>query len=285
MTNKDFLPLIQVEELIKLLHANENFILIDAGSGSDAFERYQKTHLKNAIYVDLNKDLSAIRENPANGGRHPLPNIKTFATLIGNLGIQPQSRIVVYDDKKGTNAAARFWWMLKAIGHEKVQVLNGGFSTAVKHNYPCDYKIPSLTSTQNYLVTDWKLSLSHINEVEEVAQNKNYTIIDVRESERYKGEKEPIDLIAGHIPGAINIPYTTNLDEEGLFLNPETLKEKYKPIFTHKKPENIIIHCGSGVTACHTLLAINYAGFDIPKLYIGSWSEWSRNDKEIGLGE
>lgn len=120
-----------------------------------------------------------------------------------------------------------------------------------------------------------------MNEVESVSQNPNYMVVDVRDPDRYAGKVEPIDLIAGHIPGALNVPYTENLEDNNLFLKPNKLRNKYETIFGENKPENTIVHCGSGVTACHTLLALEYSGMEIPKLYVGSWSEWSRNNKTI----
>lgn len=127
----------------------------------------------------------------------------------------------------------------------------------------------------------WLLPVSSLEDVENELTNESSSVIDVRDSYRYKGESEPIDLVAGHIPGAINIPFSENLDENGNFLKPEILKEKYQKLLENK-PEKLIIHCGSGVTACHTILALAYAGFEIPNLYVGSWSEWSRREgKEI----
>jgi thiosulfate/3-mercaptopyruvate sulfurtransferase len=125
------------------------------------------------------------------------------------------------------------------------------------------------------------LEIAKIDEVEKVSKNKNHIVIDVRDEERYNGETEPIDLVAGHILGAINVPFTENLDENGLFLSPNLLKQKYGKVFRNINTKNIIVHCGYGVTACHSLLAIEYAELEIPKLYVGSWSEWSRNDKLI----
>jgi thiosulfate/3-mercaptopyruvate sulfurtransferase len=127
----------------------------------------------------------------------------------------------------------------------------------------------------------WRLPTIEMNEVEAVSQNPHYLVVDVRDKERYDGITEPIDLIAGHIPGAINIPFTENLDQHGLFLQPKELKNKYEAIFGDVTGENIVVHCGSGVTACHTILALTYAEMESPKLYVGSWSEWSRNDKPI----
>ncbi len=216
------------------------------------------------------------------GGRHPLPEIEAFAQTLTELGISSNNHVVIYDDKNGANAAARFWWMLKAVGHEKVQVLNGGFDEAKKHYFPLSSKATfAQKATEPYRVEKWTLPIADIDEVEHVSQDKQHIIVDVREKDRYDGRTESIDLIAGHIPGAINIPFSENLDSNGLFLSPPELKEKYNAKFGETNPENIIIHCGSGVTACHTLLALASAEMEIPKLYVGSWSEWSRNDKKV----
>jgi thiosulfate/3-mercaptopyruvate sulfurtransferase len=277
--NQNIPPIIQSAALLKL-YKSENLVLIDARSGKNARANYEEKHLDGALFVDLNTQLAEIKEDATIGGRHPLPKIENFARTLSNLGISAKSHVVIYDDKNGSNAAARFWWMLKAVGHEKVQVLDGGFQAAEKSNFPTSSATEIINKTELYKVDNWKLPMAAIDEVENVSQDKNHIVIDVRETSRYNGETEPIDLIAGHIPGAINIPFAENLDENGLFLPPNELKEKYKKIFQNVKPENIIVHCGSGVTACHSLLAIAYAALEIPKLYVGSWSEWSRNGKK-----
>jgi thiosulfate/3-mercaptopyruvate sulfurtransferase len=274
-------PIIQVSELLKI-YTSEKLILIDVSNGKNAKSNYDSKHLEGAIFVDLNTQLAEINADVSIGGRHPLPKIENFLATLSHLGIAPESHIIIYDDKNGSNAAARFWWMLKAIGHEKVQVLDGGIQEAEKNNFPLSSKIEKTTPAEWYNVDHWKLKTAEIDEVEKASQNKNHLVIDVRDAERYNGETEPIDLIAGHIPGAINIPFTENLDENGLFLSPKLLKTKYEKIFGNIESDNIIIHCGSGVTACHSLLAIAYAELEIPKLYVGSWSEWSRNNKTIG---
>lgn len=278
--NIKIVPIIQVEELLEL-YKTKNIVIVDASNGKNAKENYDKKHLDTAQFIDLNTQLATIPDNFANGGRHPLPPIEKFAETLLQLGITNDSHVVVYDDNNGANAAARFWWMLKSIGHEKVQVLNGGIQEAEKVNFPINNTIEIPKAVGVYKYEDWKLKTATIKEVENNSQNKNYIIIDVRENNRYRGENEPIDLVAGHIPGAINIPFSTNLNQNGQFLSPTELKEKYQKIFGEINPENIIIHCGSGVTACHSLLAIDYAGLEIPKLYVGSWSEWSRNNKTI----
>ncbi|HSF55385.1 MAG TPA: sulfurtransferase, partial [Algoriphagus sp.] len=243
---------------------------------------YLEGHLKGAIFVDPNLELADIKANLADGGRHPLPKPEDFCKTLGRLGIQPESRVVIYDDQKGANSAGRFWWMLRAVGHEKVQVLEGGYLAAVAAGIPTNTAWETKNPVQSYPADQWILGIAEMEEVEAVAHDKNYLIIDVRSPERYRGDTEPIDLIAGHIPGAENVPFTENLDEKGNFLSPEKLKEKYEEILGDIPNEHIIVHCGSGVTACHTLLALDHAGLGIPKLYVGSWSEWSRNDKPIG---
>jgi thiosulfate/3-mercaptopyruvate sulfurtransferase len=278
--NQNISPIIQSAALLKL-YKSENLVIIDARSGKNARANYEEKHLDRALFVDLESQLAEIKEDASNGGRHPLPKIENFAKTVSNLGISEKSHVVIYDDKNGSNAAARFWWMLKAVGHEKVQVLDGGFQAAEKSNFPISSTTEISNKTALYKVDNWKLPMAAIDEVEAVSQDKNHIVIDVRETSRYNGETEPIDLIAGHIPGAINIPFTENLDGNGLFLPANELKEKYKKTFQNVKSENIIVHCGSGVTACHSLLAIVYAGLEIPKLYVGSWSEWSRNGKKI----
>ncbi|WKL48392.1 sulfurtransferase [Flavobacterium pectinovorum] len=273
-------PIINPEELLNLKDSSE-IVLIDARAGANAEENYRNEHLKGARYIDLNKDLAAVEKNPANGGRHPLPSLEKFAAVLSKLAISPQSHIIIYDDKNGSNAAARFWWMLKSIRHEKVQVLNGGLQAAIKIGFETSSEIENFEPTYNYPITKWNLAVADIEDVEKARNNSLNIVIDVRDKNRFDGLTEPLDLIAGHIPGAINVPFSENLNEDGFYKSPEVLAEKYAEILGDTKPENVIVHCGSGVTACHTLLAMDYAGIEIPKLYVGSWSEWSRNDRDM----
>lgn len=272
-------PIINPEELLKLKDSPE-IILADARAGSDAEENYKNEHLKGARFVDLNRDLATV-ENPANGGRHPLPSLEKFSEVLSKLGILPSSHVIIYDDKNGSNAAARFWWMLRAINHENVQVLNGGLQAAIKLGFPVSSSVENFEPTEKYPISNWNLAQANIEEVEKARNNKENIVIDVRDKNRFDGLTEPLDLVAGHIPGAINIPFSENLNEEGFYKSAEVLAEKYNEVIGNKNPKNVIVHCGSGVTACHTLLAMDYAGIPIPKLYVGSWSEWSRNDREL----
>lgn len=272
-------PIISPSELKNI--STENLIILDARTGKDAIQNYLEKHIKGARFIDLDKDLAEIGENAAFGGRHPLPAPEKFAYTVSNLGITENSNIVIYDDKNGSNAAARAWWMLRSFGFENVQVLDGGIQAAEKNNMEFSSGEEAFGKAPLIKKENWKLPVSSLEEVENELKSNSSTVIDVRDAYRYRGESEPIDLVAGHIPGAINIPFSENLDEDGLFLSPETLKEKYTQLLQNK-PENLIIHCGSGVTACHTILALAHAGFKIPNLYVGSWSEWSRREgKEI----
>lgn len=272
-------PIINPEDLASL-NRNDDIVIIDASAGSKP--RYEEQHLAGSLFVDVNNDLANIVDF-AKGGRHPLPTLDQFAQLLQKLGINKNTHVIVYDDKNGGNAAARLWWMLRSIGHEKVQVIDGGFQAAIKAGFPTTNQTEIPKSVGEYPIPAWNLPVADIHEVEEVAQHQEYIVIDVRDANRYAGLTEPIDTIAGHIPGAINIPFTENLNENGHFLSPDILKEKYTSALATVKPENVIVHCGSGITACHTLLAMDYAGLPIPKLYVGSWSEWSRNNKEMIL--
>ena len=293
-------PIITSTELL-LIFNQENLVILDARTGKDARENYLENHIKSARFIDLDKDLAEIGEDAAFGGRHPLPKISKFAETLQNLGISEDSHIVVYDTSNGANAAARCWWMLKSFGVEKVQVLSGGFQTAEKAGIPLKSGEEIFEKTSFILKENWSWPTSTLEEVEKEISENSAIVIDVRDAYRYRGESEPIDLVAGHIPGAINIPFSENLDENGAFLSPKILKEKYQNLLADASTplsmtKKLIIHCGSGVTACHTILALDYAGFvtlstdrksadevlEVPNLYVGSWSEWSRREgKEI----
>lgn len=270
-------PIIKPEDLA-LLNPNDDVIMIDASAGSKA--RYHEQHLAGALFADVNEDLANIGDF-AKGGRHPLPDVKQFAQVLQKFGISKNSHVIIYDDKNGGNAAARLWWMLRSVGHEKVQVIDGGFQAAVKAGFPTTNKTETKKAADAYEAEAWTLPLSDMTEVEAVAKMADHLVIDVRDANRYAGLNEPIDTLAGHIPGAVNIPFTENLDTEGFFCPPDELKNKYSKALASIKPENVIVHCGSGITACHTLLALDYAGLPMAKLYVGSWSEWSRNNKEM----
>ena len=271
-------PLIEIEELRSL---TDHPIIIDARAGADAQQRYLAGHLEGAQFADLDKDLALLPQDAAYGGRHPLPPIETFAQKLGDWGITSDSHVIVYDDKAAAFGGARLWWMLKAIGHKKVQVLNGGLKAAIDAGMPLSTRPYAAQAVAPYPASANYSGTVNIEEAGAAAKDAQKMVIDVRETPRYLGQTEPIDLIAGHIPGAVNLPYTFNLDETGKYKSPAELKAAYEKLFANVSPDEVIVHCGSGVTACHTLLGMDYAGIEGPKLYVGSWSEWSRRDLPI----
>lgn len=271
-------PIISTSELLAF---RENVLLADVSGNPQARENYKQEHLQGAIFVDTNTDLADIKADFANGGRHPLPTPEQFSETLGKLGITPETHVVLYDNLSGANAAARFWWMLRAVGHEKVQVLDGGFAAAKAGGFPTESGAVEPNSATHYPISQWQLSIKNMSEVEQATKDSDCLIIDVRDEGRYAGEFEPIDTIAGHIPNAINVPFKRNLNQNGLFLSPQELRNHFEQVTDGKPSDRVIVHCGSGVTACHTLLAMSIAEMDIPNLYVGSWSEWSRNGKEM----
>ena len=273
-------PIITPNQLIEAVQENA-IVLVDATNSPAAFQNYTNFHLQGALFVAINSQLADIKEDLAYGGRHPLPTAIQFSKTLTYLGITPETWVVVYDDKNGANAAARFWWMLRSIGHQKVQVLNGGIQAAIDAGFPTSSVVEVPNKVTSYPVDNWYWPTIDLEGMDEMIQKNNFSVIDVREKQRFRGETEPIDLVAGHIPGATNIPFIENLDAHGFFLPAEKLKTKYQKVFENIPKENRVVHCGSGITACHTLLAIAVAGLPIPQLYVGSWSEWSRNNRQI----
>ena len=276
-------PLLSLGELNSLLE-NPEVVIVDARGGISSFDEYAQGHLEGALYVDLENELSEKKSDAADGGRHPLPDPARFGAVLGKLGIKPSTRVVVYDDKNGANAAARFWWMMRAAGHVSVQVLNGSYASIVKAGLPVSQTVSDRTPTNLYPVSAWKLPTVNMQMVDRKRADPAAIVIDVREAYRYKGESEPIDLVAGHIPGAVNLPYLNNLEADGQFKTDDALRTQFSDVVGARDVKNVIVHCGSGVTACHTLLAMEHAGFPGASLYVGSWSEWSRNQNPIATG-
>lgn len=276
-------PLVDPHDLLAP-EARRNLVLIDARSGPGARARYEEQHLEGALHVDLDQELASRPVDPARGGRHPLPSPEAFAAVLGRLGIGPETRVVVYDDKGGANAASRFWWMLEAVGHADVRVLDGGLEAALAAGIPTGTGGPRPVERPAYRFEHWQRPTADLDEVANAARDPEWLVIDVRDPVRYRGESEPIDPVPGHVPGAINVPFAGNLGADGRFLPSEELARKYRAVMGERDPSKVIVHCGSGVTACHTLLALAQAGIAGPKLYVGSWSEWSRSGRPIAKG-
>jgi len=263
-------PLLPATDLASL----RSVVLLDARSRDD----YERGHLPGALRADLDGPLSSVADpgfDPRAGGRHPLPPLERWTRQLGAWGIGPDSDVVIYDDQAGANAAARAWWMLRAVGHERVAVLDGGLTAALAAGLSTTAEEPTPDSREPYPANRWILPMVAIEEVDRLRRDPEWRVLDVRARERFRGETEPIDPIAGHIPGAINLPYPENL-ADGRFRPASELRRLYEQLLGDVSPERLVVHCGSGVTACHTLLALEAAGLRGASLYVGSWSEWCR---------
>ncbi|MDI1279635.1 sulfurtransferase [Methylobacter sp.] len=246
------------------------FSLANTEAGAKA---YRHGHIPNARYAHLDKDLSSAITDFT--GRHPLPNFALLAKKLGDWGVTNTSQVVVYDDAGGA-FAGRLWWLLRCMGHDKVAVLNGGIKQWQKQGLPVTTTLPTVkpATFRPYLnEASWLSAL----QVQNNMAKKSICLIDARTPERYRGKQEPVDPVAGHIPGALNRAFQLNLDSNGLFLSAEQLREQFNQLIGTTVPEQVVHYCGSGVTACHNLLAMEYAGLTGSKLYAGSWSEWIRN--------
>jgi thiosulfate/3-mercaptopyruvate sulfurtransferase len=257
--------------------------LLDARSGPKAKAAYAAQHLAGARFIDLDHDLAAHPDDPAQGGRHPLPAPAAFAAALARLGLDPTRPVVVYDDQGGANAAARAWWMLRSVGFPRVYVLDGGLKAALAAGLPTESGEPDAAPELHAQSIDrYARPQATLEDVDARRLDPSFRVLDVRAATRYRGEQEPIDPIAGHIPGAVNLPLSENLDAEGRFKDAAALRAQYEALLGDVPPERLIVHCGSGVTACHTLLALERAGLTGAALYVGSWSEWCRRDMPRG---
>lgn len=243
------------------------FDLKDPDAGRRA---YAAGPIPGARYAHLDTDLSGPRD--ATSGRHPLPDADVFARWLGAWGVRRDTQVVVYDDAGGA-IAARLWWMLRWLGHERVALLDGGWAGWCAQDGPIDVSVtehepapyPARPRAQ------WVIDAAALQA--ELADTR-CRLVDARSPERFRGDTEPYDPVAGHVPGARNHPYQTNLDRTGCFLAPERLREVLAPCLEGCVPAQVIQMCGSGVTACHNLLAMEIAGLPGARLYPGSWSEW-----------
>ena len=238
--------------------------LQDPGAGRAA---YAEGHLPKAVFADLLDDLSGPIE-PSKTGRHPLPPVDSFVSRLRAWGIGSASQVVAYDDAGGA-FAARLWWMLRWLDHDAVAVLDGGLQAWVAAGLPLDIEVPLRPASDFTPRVQQRLLVS----ASELLQSAPHKVFDARAPERFRGEVEPIDPVAGHIPGAENLPFAENL-AGGSFRSATELRERFDAALAGTAPEEAVVYCGSGVTACHDVLAFAHAGLPLPRLYAGSWSEW-----------
>jgi thiosulfate/3-mercaptopyruvate sulfurtransferase len=269
-----FTTLISTDELSKVL-GRPDVVICDvrhdlAQPDTWGEAEYAKGHLPGAQFVHIDRDLSAPKTGK--NGRHPLPTPEFAAALFARLGIDEHKQVVAYDQGNGMYAA-RLWWMLHWLGHEAAAVLDGGLakwsregravSTEVPNVQPVSFGVHRVTPTVN--ATGVRASLNR----------RTLFLVDARAPERFRGEVEPIDQVAGHIPGAHNRPFTQNLDADGTFKLPAFLRAEFMALLDGASHETVVHSCGSGVSACHNILAMEVAGLPGTRLYPGSWSEWS----------
>lgn len=243
---------------------------------------YTAGHIPGARYAHLDADLSSPKTPTT--GRHPLPDLATFCAQLGAWGITPDTQVVVYDDSFGS-MAVRLWWLLRGLGHTKIALLDGNYPRWLRDKRPTSTELPVITPTLYPIPAqvDWGVNA---DAVETIRQRADHKLIDARPEQRFTGEAEKIDPIAGHIPGAINWVYEENLDFDGTYLPADELRDAYTALLAGVAPENVVHTCGSGVTACHNVLAMEIAGLPGSRLYPGSWSEWITDPaRPVATGE
>ncbi len=245
-----------------------SFDLADTAAGERS---YGQAHLPGAHYVHLDRDLSAPKTG--RNGRHPLPSREAFAETAGRLGITPQAQVVVLDAQGGMYAV-RAWWMLKWLGHEAVAVLDGGLPAWQVAGGPVTREVPSVTPAPAYPLQASLVPSIDADTLQQRLQAPELCLIDARAPERYRGDVEPLDPVAGHIPGALNRFFKDNLDADGRFKSPARLRAEFEALLAGRDASDTVHQCGSGVTSCLNLLAMEVAGLKGSSLYPGSWSEW-----------
>lgn len=255
------------------------FSLVDPQSGGQA---YAQGHLPGAVHADLNRDLADLSR--VGEGRHPLPDSDAFAATLGRWGIGPDTQVVVYDAGDGSMAAARAWWLLRLIGHTRVAVLDGGLAAWQAEGHALSTEVPEFDAQPPY---PGRFDRQQIASVEEIAARLKHApgwLLDARAGERFRGEAEPLDPVAGHVPGAVNRPFALNV-HEGRLRPVEDLRAALQPLIGTHDPEQVVLMCGSGVTACHLLLAMEVAGLSGARIYPGSWSGWvSDSTRPVATG-
>ncbi|MEJ2645304.1 MAG: sulfurtransferase [Gammaproteobacteria bacterium] len=246
------------------------FQLTDTAAGRRAYDR---GHIPGACYADLDRDLSG--PVTADSGRHPLPDPAQLARRLGNWGVDERTQVVAYDDAGGA-IAARLWWLLHWLGHEKAALLDGGLDQWQRDGHPVTDRVAARAprTFAGRANPDGTVDTEALSAA--LAAGK-CRLVDARGTERFRGEHEPIDPVAGHVPGAVNVPYSRNLDAHGCFRSAAELQALYAGALGTAPASEVVTMCGSGVTACHTLLALEIAGWEGARLYAGSWSEWIRD--------
>ena len=256
------------------------FSLSDPSAGRSS---YARQHIPGAVFLDLDQDLAG-PVGPGTG-RHPLPGVEELEAKLGGLGISNSSRIVVYDDNNGA-IAARAWWILHWLGHDAVELLDGGFEQWCRQGLPVETKSTELVNGNFTARVRSGLVLTTTELEDRLGRIDELRLVDVRDGSRFRGEQEPIDPVAGHIPGSVNLPYARFLRDDGTWRPLEERAALLEGLLGDDRTVPWSLMCGSGVTACHLAISGLEAGFSEPRIYVGSWSEWIRDPaRPVGLGE
>lgn len=265
-------PLIDSRSVRRVL---SEVLVLDARTGGEAEAAFEAGHVRGAIRVDLETELSDPGD-PAAGGRHPLPRFDVWLERLGDWGITETTQVVIYDAASGGMAAARAWWMLRAVGHDLVTVVDGGWSALVAAGVPIDIEASPVEAVGSYPSHRSTWPTVDADFVERIRRDPQWRLLDARASERYRGETEPLDPVAGHIPGAKSLHWQSLLGPDGRFMSCGEVVKQYDAIRGDVPSERVVCYCGSGVTACHLLLGMEACGLEGAQLYVGSWSEWCR---------
>lgn len=278
-------PLVSTEELASRL-GDPSLVVVDVRHDLAQPERwgedqYRASHIPGAAFAHVDRDLSA----PMNGrnGRHPLPSVAQAEAAFSRLGIGPQSVVVAYDQQSGM-FASRLWWMLRWLGHDAVAVLDGGFAKWTREGRP----VGTVIATPRKAAFRARNASPTISaaDVERSSRRRDWVLVDARAPERYRGETEPLDPVAGHIPSARNRPYASNVEADGTFKPATVLREEFARLLGDTALDRVVHYCGSGVSACHNVLAMEVAGLPGTRLYPGSWSEWvADRARPVAVGE
>lgn len=238
---------------------------------------FAQAHIPGAVYAHLDTALSAKGDaavtGAASGGRHPLPSRAAVATWLGSVGFDNTMQAVVYD-RQGANYCGRLWWMLKWVGHDNVAVLDGGLQAWQAAGGAVESGTHGAVSASNYTLAPALTALATIETVASRVGRSTQTVVDARGAPRFRGEVEPLDPVAGHIPGALNRPFTENMTADGFFKPAATLRAEFETLLGQRDPATVVHHCGSGVSAVPNVLAMEIAGLGRTALFAGSWSEW-----------
>lgn len=275
-------PFISAKDAVAL---HDAAVFLDSRAEPEASQVFASGHVRGAFRVDLEADLSELG-HPARGGRHPLPSMERWLALVARWAIVPSTPVVIYDASGGAMAAARAWWMLRAIGHESTFVVDGGWQALRAAGCPIEQGDgrEAVQSAEPYpsTVTHWPVVDASF--VERVRHDPSWRLIDARAPERYRGDVEPLDPVAGHIPGARNLYWRSQVDPEGMVQPRASLAARFEPILEGVSSDHVVCYCGSGVTACHLLLTMEACGLGGATLYVGSWSEWCRQNRPRACG-